>query len=573
MPSEKPPYVASDAFLTEIEGFVEASATLSPQTLMDAAVRRYVQASRGSLLRRWFEKWPSAVAFSNGRSVLMTLFERSPEMALEWWEMRGAEAWAPTAADPFPLTSILKGLLHFSSFDSDRTDGLRFVWPLASRQDLNGTVKARMAAFIQDGLRHAMPLRLDAPKACVQAAEIKAQADVVAFLSEPCSLFGVAEKFPWLQSHRGALAMNSNGDYLHLIGIAAVTPKTPVWVHQDMRVFHRPLATTWKTNAQLPHAEHVLPWLEGHGVDTDRERGQVLKHALHNVSEWDRVQTLVDALPGGWERSWTDQPFIPWQGTLQRRPRFLNELLNMPHAAERVALFSPSGHGIWDALAAGMSSLKRPGDDTRWGARPELQQKSLLELARLTPLRLRLSETPGLEVEGPWAFRLHHVLPNWWPAFCRKSLKNPGAAIAWFGPPDSTQAVRAGVLAVRLLVKQATNARQRECVAMQIEMLHAARRARPRNFAPDVGAVLWFVQALIREGNIGLKRDLSAFLNEPFPEPSLDHLGWVEEVRRCIPYPTRPHASLALFQGLATKARLRASLPVSNAPRRVSPRL
>ena len=558
--------------LAEIKALAEASASLSSLNSSDPSTRNYVQTSRRFFMKRWVESEPGALAFSDGRSVLVTLFGLSVEAALEWWELRGAEAWTPTEADPFPLKSLLSRLMR-SSFDPSRMTGPRFQWPPDIDNNSDSTtrsrtqLKTRVAAFLQDGLRHAMPLRADATKVQLSAAEIEAQAVVVGFLSEPCSLFEATEKFPWLQAHGGALAMANRDDYLRLIENPAVTPNTLAWARRDMHPLHRPLADMWATDIQLPHAEHVLPWLEAHGVDTDRERGQVLEKALQNVSEWSQVQTLIDALPGGWERSWRDMAFLPWQGILKHRPKFLDDLVRMPHAAERVALVSPNGHGIWDALALGFTSIKTVNWNGSWATWEGPTQKSVLALANWVPLQLHWNQQTTWPAEGPWGFRLHSFLPPWWASFCEESLSAPGAAVAFFGPPDSKQALRAGALALNLLVKQATNASQRECVATQVKILHTARRAHPQAFAPDIGAVLWFIQALLREGKIGIKQDLSLFMEESFPKPVPDQMGWVEEMRRRIPNPERSHSSLTVFQGLAASARLNAALPFPSAPR------
>ena len=552
--SQKPSPVSS-----ELQDLVIQSFGFRLSQLQDRSSQDYFTQSRIFLLKEWLKQEPDLTTLPDGSSILAQLFQSSPVDALEWWRIRGGEAWIgspATGTTDHPWFQVLSRIHHSPSrFDNDK--GPVFRWP----KELE-PFKAELRQFLEDALEHAMPLREGdtPPKAGKGSPDWNAQAKVVRFLTEDCSLFSAAEKTAWLFKHRGMLVMEDR-EFPRWVSNAAFTPATLVWTVADYRSppQQTSLLKVWQAQSREPSAERVLPWLEKHGVDILPFQQNILTREVDAAGDWAQVKKAVEAVPGGWSYQRSGSVRLQWQSCLCDHPEFLRDLLGDPPTQSVLKKVSDAGVGIWSALALGMERAKADGRPIEWPSMKDIER-----LMEQVPLQLSC----GDYLETPLLFRVREATPPWWETFFRRTLAQ--APEAWVGAPDAQQAIWASSLLVNLLVKQATNGTQRERTAEQLLLLARAAKEHPEVLTPQTHAVVWLAQKFLASGH-SLKTDVSHFLAQDWPEPSAADVGWIEPMMASTPKPSASHPTLSSLQALAKWARL--SRTLEQAPEKSKPRL
>lgn len=539
---------------SELHALLEQSFSIQMHQVQGSAAD-YLAKSRVFLLKQWLKEEPGAVALPDGTSILARLFQGTPVHALDWWRLQGAAAWAPTEGTPHPLMAVLAKLQRSSPRSDDKLP--LFQWP----KELE-PFKAELRQFLEDALARAMPLREGdtPPKAGKGSPDWNAQAKVVHFLTEDCSLFSAAEKTAWLLKHHGMLVMEDRA-FPRWVSNAAFTPATLVWTVADYRSppQQTSLLKVWQAQSREPNAEQVLPWLEKHGVNILPFQQNILTRAVDAAGDWAQVKKAVEAVPGGWSYQRSGNVRLQWQSCLCDHPEFLHDLLGDPPTQSVLRKVSDAGVGIWSALALGLERVKANGQAIEWPSMKDIER-----LMEQVPLQL----SSGDYLETPLLFRVREATPPWWETFFRRTIAQ--APEAWVGAPDAQQALWASSLLVNLLVKQATNGTQRERTAEQLLLLARAAKEHPEVLTPQTHAVVWLAQKFLASGH-SLKTDVSHFLAQEWPEPSAADVAWIEPMMASIPKPSASHPTLSSLQALARWARL--SRALEEAPQKSKPRL
>ena len=118
--SQKPSPVSS-----ELQDLVIQSFGFRLSQLQDRSSQDYFTQSRIFLLKEWLKQEPDLTTLPDGSSILAQLFQSSPVDALEWWRIRGGEAWIgspATGTTDHPWFQVLSRI-HQSSSRKPRPSG------------------------------------------------------------------------------------------------------------------------------------------------------------------------------------------------------------------------------------------------------------------------------------------------------------------------------------------------------------------------------------------------------------------------------------------------------------------
>lgn len=501
---------------------------------------QYIEASLIRDLEAFHAAAPGAIATPNGRLILTQLFAREPSLGLAWWRLKGPDAWRATTVEPYPLKQVLGSLVK-GVYNPDRPrPGPRFQW--------GPRVTAKEAwAFLADGMAHAMPLGTPTPAVHPEtlARALDAQARVTTFCTEGCSLFTADAKARLLRDHGGQLALEPGEQpFGRMAALPALSPTDPIWTPTaGNRGWNLPvpLASAWGAKVPLQHADAVRPWLARHGVDATPFEHAHLRHALDTAATWEEAKAALAAAPDGWAVTAPHTGRLAWQAQLARAPAFLEALLESPEARPHLAQTGPSGEGLWAPLLEGLFAPPGPN-----GVRPAHPGAGAVRILHAT--------VPPPAFAVPLLFRTPDALPIWWEGTAKAMA--PQHPDAWLGAPDPAQAEAATALLRRMLVNQGTgNPEQRKVAVSQIRPIHELWKRHPGLFHPGTVGVLRSIQHMVAQHVPALRLDLAALLEERFPPPSAEDMGWVDHLERQLPT-GKPHATRTLLLGMVRQGQL-----------------
>lgn len=524
---------------TELAELLTKAFALKNFSLNDTAGKEFVDQSRLFLLKQWVKEDPTTQQLPDGSSILVAMFALSPAQALDWWKEHGSECWKPTKQTPFPLRSVLRALQKKAQSWGEAKE-LIFQWPkelVPRRQEVE--------KFLEDGLRHAMPLRsADLPDMASRTFHDEAwQAQLVVsrFLTEDCSLFSAQAKTPWLAENDGVLM--SDGDFfLRWVDNPFFKPTTQVWHKPPYSANHvqqDSLLDLWQIHREKLE-DKFHPWLEKHGVNTLGFRQNLLVRQVAKAGDWETVKKAAESLEGGWSHQRDGQIFLTWQSCLCAHPELLQELVQNPPTQAVLKKTSDAGLGIWSAFFDGMGKIDGYGKPIQWP-----NYEAVKGLHRLTPLKLG----QGDYLDMPLLYRTREESPSWMHEFFQSTFHE--APEAWVGLADENQAIQASALIVNLLVKQRTNAREREESAKQLNMLAKVANILPEALSPQTHALLWFAHKFVSGPHHKTKTAMESLMGHTWPEPSIELLGWVGPMMASIPKPEETHPTLLALKSLA----------------------
>ena len=136
------------------------SASHSPLALLVEALEEHDRGHGSPFLDKMIQRFlaeihaadPTCISLPDGRSILAETFGHRPQLGLEWWRLRGPEAWQPTPATPNPvLSAFVREYKDAYNNNRKRYVGINTLGP-------SGVSQAR--TFLRDALDHGMPLSL-----------------------------------------------------------------------------------------------------------------------------------------------------------------------------------------------------------------------------------------------------------------------------------------------------------------------------------------------------------------------------------------------------------------------------
>lgn len=482
------------------------------------------------LLERLHHQDPSVVAFEDGSSLLVELTKASLKPTVTWHRLKGAQAWQPTPAHPFPLTEVI-GVL----------------------KDLNGPAQQ----FRQELLKGGMRLTPATDRSNLEAM------DAAGRLTDHCWRWRPAEGAPaaqaldaLMEAGRPVVFTGQPNPSSVLFSSRRLHPKTRVFqreepvysqdlAHYDELSFHQ--AFSFDGSFDVPHpipnplgegfvlhptpaqvldeTEAALAWFKkkwGWGCPEavyENLARSVVKNASSSFNPkaetplefWLRTRDFLDSFPDG----------LGWKKRNKADRTWLHELL---HACPRLltcALLHPPSQGLLSSKSPPQTGLLEAVLTRRYRF-SHFKMENGLESLQLTPLLQVFQDHP--EEALPERF------PPYWDGLVWRWAAYEGADEAetsqlfeatweayphvWLGAQDTTQSLYAVSQLKMLLCSYGTSS---TCPAF--ERLARLRCVHPEAFSEDVLAVMWLAQSLVAKAPAVVQEQLPELLKADLGEP------------------------------------------------------
>lgn len=474
---------------------------------------------------------PSVVAFEDGSSVLVALTKFSLKSAVVWHRLKGAQAWQPTPAHPFPLPEVMGVLKDLSGPAQQlRQELMKGGMRLTPATDRSNLEAMNAAGRLTDHCWRWRPAE-GAPAAQALDALIEAGRPVV-FTGNPTPspvLFSskrLHPKTPVFQrkepvysknlahydefSFHHAFFFNGSFDVPHLI---------PNPLGEGFVLHPTPAQALAETKAALAWFKKKEGWAWHEAAHENLARSVVEKasssfnpQAETPLEFWLRIRDFLDGLPNGlgWKRrSYSFR--TPLHDLLHQCPRLLTCVLLHPPSHGSLSSRSDSETGLVEAVLNRPFSLDENATENNLSS---LQLPSLLQVFQDYPEEALPARFPSY-----WSGLVWH-----WGA------PYPGAGEAetallfestwethphlWLGVSDQSHSLDAFFLLKRLLLSYGTS-----LAIPAFERLARLRSVHPEAFGEDVLAVMWLAQSLVAKAPAVLQEQLPELLAADVGQP------------------------------------------------------
>ena len=533
-------------------------------------VAEFATATSLHLLKQVHDAHPRALLTPAGAPVFLALMSASPSLALEWWKLRGEEAWSPTKDVPFPLAVVAENLVNAGM---QRTANR---WKSIKE---NPALRADFLACLKDGLRLNMPLREG--DTIVKATPFEDQAKVVAYCASDCPVLGASEKTAAFKAEHGAWVVMRPEVLEGLRDQCDLLAQTPVWVNGNFVDYSRhpwkqqPLGSVLEnhvrvnrgsTDTIVASALKTIAWMEERGASTENAWNHFTHDQIKGLKSWEKLHAFLKNYPRAWMATNTHGALC-WQETLAGHPDWLGKMAASRDFQAALHQQGSTGAGVWDHFFEGVRQGRL--EEQEGTSSEALTLQGLTQALQHAPLRLVSEEEPLLMRELP-------STPSWWTALMDRTW--PEAATCWAGQPDETQVTKAFPLVVGVLVGQGFNAKARDAAALNGALLAWKAKADPKSVTPETRAVLWAQHAVLQHAGLGDPLELpnavlANWLLTPQARPDVAHMAWSRAALDAVPRPnvTKPHKTLEVFKALMRFGILEA-WPEGQSPSRPKPR-